>query len=207
MFNTLKFKHVDLKYLLAAVKRIPHVHIPRKRKTSAMVNVSAKIFMLQFTLTTYTYITVSVLYLLLPLAANHKTTRDDTNWLMTMNLIFIGETADLNLPIDISWKIWWILTHRSWDFFLRFFLQIQKNIPTMVSNFVTISKHCHSSQIKTDSQIFPPTPPSLLLLLKPSPSLQNNLSCCMYNIVSTDPRTWSPLTRVRLTPNKNLVSY
>jgi len=79
MFNTLKFKHVDLKYLLAAVKRIPHVHIPRKRKTSAMVNVSAKIFMLQFTLTTYTYITISVLYLLLPQAANHKTTRDDTN--------------------------------------------------------------------------------------------------------------------------------
>jgi len=41
-------------------------------------------------------ITISVLYLLLPQAANYKMTREDTNWLMTMNLIFIGETADLN---------------------------------------------------------------------------------------------------------------
>jgi len=158
-----------------------------------MVNVSAKIFMLQFTLTTYTYITISVLYLLLPQAANHKKTRDDTNWSMTMNLIFIGETADLNPSIFLG-KIWWTLTHRSWDFFLRLFLQIQKSIPTMVSNVVTNSKHCHSSQITTDSQIYPPTPPSvlLLLLLIETQSLSLEQLVLLYNIVSLDPWTWSP---------------
>jgi len=76
---------------------------------------------------------------------------------------------------------------------LRFFSSIllanPKNIPTMVSNVVTISKHCHSSQIKTDSQIFPPTPPSLLLLLIETESLTSEQLVLLYNIVSLGPRT------------------
>jgi len=49
---------------------------------------------------------------------------------------------------------------------------------------------------------FPNFPSYSSCSLKQSPSLQNNLSCCMYNIVSLDPRTWSPLTQVRLCPTK-----
>ena len=59
----------------------------------------------------------------------------------------------------------------------------------MISNFVTISKHCHSSQITTDSQIYPPTPPSvlLLLLLIETQSLSLEQLVLLYNIVSLDP--------------------
>ena len=58
----------------------------------------------------------------------------------------------------------------------------------MVSNVVTNSKHCHSSQITTDSQIYPPTPPSvLLLLLIETQSLSLEQLVLLYNIVSLDP--------------------
>jgi len=56
----------------------------------------------------------------------------------------------------------------------------------MISNFVTISKHCHSSQITTDSQIYPPTPPSVLLLLIEIESLSIEQLVLLYISVSLD---------------------
>ena len=78
-------------------------------------------------------------------------------------------------------------------FFFDYSCKSKKSIPTMVSNVVTNSKHCHSSQITTDSQIYPPTPPSvLLLLLIETQSLSLEQLVLLYNIVSLDPWTWSP---------------
>jgi len=91
-----------------------------------------------------------------------------------MNSIFVGETADLNqLPVDIPQKDMTNTDTSKLRFFSSILLENPKSIPTMVSNFVTISKHCHSSQITIETyfQIYPLTPPLVLLLLIEEESL------------------------------------
>ena len=71
-------------------------------------------------------------------------------------------------------------------FFFDYSCKSKKSIPTMVSNVVTNSKHCHSSQITTDSQIYPPTPPSVLLLLIEIESLSIEQLVLLYISLSLD---------------------